>query len=108
MFRRALILAAALLCCCTAKAQLPKPKLSEPFVAVDLDVGELKEVTLPGGQRFAVKLVDLQEHRDSLRDAVRRANVKVEVGGQAVILVSATYHLPTTVGNVRIDSPITK
>jgi murein DD-endopeptidase MepM/ murein hydrolase activator NlpD len=108
MFRIASIFASAFLVGAHAIAQLPKPTLTEPFAAVDLDVGETREVTLPGGQKVTVKLVNLQEQRDSLRDAVRKAEVKVEVGGQTATLVSATYHLPTAVGNVQIDSPITK
>jgi hypothetical protein len=108
MLRSVLITAVVLRLTRMAEAQLPKATMAEPFVAVDLDVGETKEVTLPGGEKVAVKLVDLQEQRDSLRNAVRKAEVKVEVSGQAATLVSATYHLPTTVGNVRIDSPITR
>ena len=40
--------------------------------------------------------------------AVRRAQVKAEVNGQTITLVSATYHLPVTVAGVQIDCPITK
>ena len=75
---------------------------------VDLDVGETSEVVLCDGSRATIKLVDLKETRDSLRDAVRRAEVAIEVNGQRQQLISATYHLPTTVAGVRIDCPITK
>ena len=64
-----------------ASAELPKPTLPSPFVAVDLNIGESQEVTLADGKKVTVKLVDLKEQRDSLRSAVRRAEVKVEVGG---------------------------
>lgn len=83
----------------------PRPTLLR---AVDLDLGESAEVELSNGQRVIVKLVDLKETRDSLRDAVRRADVTIELNGKPVKLVSATYHLPTTFENVRIDCPITK
>src|SRR4029078_940002 len=89
-------------------AELPTPTLKSPFVAVDLREGESEEVTLTNGQKVAVKLITVQDFRDSLRGAVRRSEVKVEVGGQTVTLGSATYHLPMTVGNVQIDCPITK
>jgi murein DD-endopeptidase MepM/ murein hydrolase activator NlpD len=56
----------------------------------------------------AVKLLDLNEQRDSLRSAVRRAEVKVQVGNETVTLASATYHLPQKVGSFQIDCPITK
>jgi murein DD-endopeptidase MepM/ murein hydrolase activator NlpD len=89
-------------------AELPTPTLKSPFVAVDLREGESAEVTLSNGQIVTVKLVDVQDFRDSLRGAVRRSEVKVEVGGQVLTLGSATYHLPVTVGKVQIDCPITK
>jgi hypothetical protein len=55
-----------------------------------------------------VKLLALDESRDPIRDAVRRAVVRVEVNGETVKLTSATYHLPRTVGGVQVDCPITR
>jgi hypothetical protein len=55
-----------------------------------------------------VKLLKLEETRDSLRNAIRQVKVTVEVAGRQVTLDSATYHLPVTVGDVQIDCPITK
>jgi murein DD-endopeptidase MepM/ murein hydrolase activator NlpD len=86
---------------------LPEPKITPPFVTVDLNLGESQEVTL-GGKKVAVKLLDLQESSDSIRNAVRRAEVTVEVAGQKATLVSANYRLPKTVGDVQIDCPITR
>lgn len=81
----------------------------EPLLrAVDLRVGQQATVKLCDGSRATVKLLDLQEKRDSLRNAVRRARVTVEVNGRTVTLTAATYHLPVTVGNVQIDCAITK
>src|SRR5436190_23376458 len=91
-----------------ASAELPTPTLSSPFVAVDLSIGEMQDVTLTNGQKVSVKLIDVKDFRDSLRGAVRRSEVRVEVAGQEVSLGSATYHLPVTVGKVLIDCPITK
>ena len=34
--------------------------------------------------------------------------VKVEVNGQAIELISATYHLPQTIAGVQVDCPITR
>ena len=76
--------------------------------AVDLAVGESEEVVFSDGKRARVKLLDLQETRDQVCGAVRRAQVKVEINGQPATLVSATYHLPVTVAGVQIDCPITK
>jgi hypothetical protein len=75
---------------------------------IDLSVAESKEVELAGGKKVVVKLLDLREARDGLRNAVRRAEVTVEVAGRKVTLVSANYRLPTTVAGVQIDCPITR
>ena len=42
---------------------------------VDLDIGETQELKLSDGTTAKVKLVGLSETRDSVRDAVRRAEV---------------------------------
>ncbi len=91
-----------------ALAQPPQPTLMAPVRAVDLAVGESAAVELANGMKVAVKLLDLRETRDELRQAVRRAEVTVEVGGRKVTLVSANYRLPATVGDVQIDCPVTK
>jgi murein DD-endopeptidase MepM/ murein hydrolase activator NlpD len=93
-----------------AQSQLATETASKPTLlrAIELNQGESAEVELSSGKRVTVKLIDLTETRDALRSAVRRAEVTVEVGGERATLVSATYHLPTTVGGVRIDCPITR
>src|SRR5207248_526154 len=91
-----------------ARAQQPKPRL-EPLVrSIDLNVGESQEVELSDAKKATIKLVDLRETRDSLRNAVRRAEIQVEVNGQKAALVSANYRLPVSVGEVQIDCPITR
>lgn len=75
---------------------------------VDLNIGESVDLKLSDGKPTTIKVVELKETRDSPRDAVRRAEVTVEVNGTRQQLVSATYHLPTTIAGVRIDCPITK
>jgi murein DD-endopeptidase MepM/ murein hydrolase activator NlpD len=84
------------------------PKTEPPFRAVDLKVGEKRKVDLVGGSTATVKLLDLKEVRDDARQAVREARVTVEVNGEKRVLVSATYHLPVTLGGVQIDCPVTK
>jgi murein DD-endopeptidase MepM/ murein hydrolase activator NlpD len=78
------------------------------FRTLDLDRAEIQEITLANGNKVKVKLLDVQEERDSLRRAIRRATVKVEINGTPATLTSGTYHLPTTVGDVQIDCPVTK
>jgi murein DD-endopeptidase MepM/ murein hydrolase activator NlpD len=109
MKRILLAVCAGLVSLLTVQAQqpLPQPKITPPFVTVDLNIGESQAVTLAGKQ-VAVKLLDLKETSDSLRSAVRRAEATVDVAGQQVTLVSANYNLPVTAGGVQIDCPITR
>src|SRR6185369_8433485 len=68
------------------------------FRTIDLDIGETQQVKLVDGTTTKIKLLGIVEMRDRLRDAVRRAEVKVEVDGAVTNLISATYHLPVTFG----------
>lgn len=108
MARALLTVALVLLLTRTANAALPQPTLTPPFSTVDLSTGETEEVVLADGQKIRVKLLDLKERRDELRGAVRRAEVRVQVGEREVTLVSANYRLPVVVGDVRIDCPVTR
>jgi hypothetical protein len=83
------------------------PIESQP-AAVDLKIGQQATVRLANGRSATVKLLKIEEQRDSLRHALRLAHVTAEVNGQPVTLGAATYHLPVTVGQVQIDCPITK
>ncbi len=108
MSRRVVGLVIALAITAPTSAQDP-PVTRLPIVrAVDLDVGEAAAVTLADKSVAKVKLLDVTEHRDAIRNAVREAVVKVEVNGAVVTLVSANYRLPLATGAVQIDCPITK
>lgn len=94
---------------CLLAASAPAAGKIDPLVrTVDLDVGQTQKVTLHDGREATVTLLELTEKRDSLRNAVRRAQVKVKVNGKTVSLISSTYHLPTSIGGVWIDCPVTK
>ncbi|MCP4260809.1 MAG: peptidoglycan DD-metalloendopeptidase family protein [Planctomycetes bacterium] len=83
--------------------------IMEPLVrVVDLNIGQTHQVTLHDDTRATVTLLELTEKRDSVRNAVRKAQVKVKVNGQVTSLISSTYHLPTAIGGVQIDCPVTK
>jgi murein DD-endopeptidase MepM/ murein hydrolase activator NlpD len=85
---------------------LPARKAS--MRTLDMNVGETQSVEMPNGKKVAVRLLDLHETRDDLREAVRVATVKIEVDGKPVTLVSANYRLPVTIGEVQVDCPVTK
>jgi murein DD-endopeptidase MepM/ murein hydrolase activator NlpD len=75
--------------------------------AVDLSDGESAEVRLHDGTVVSVKLLGRKEIRDSIRQAVRVAQARLEVDGEEVTLECATYRLPKTVAGVQIDCTIT-
>ncbi|MEQ1829684.1 MAG: PKD domain-containing protein [Pirellula sp.] len=74
---------------------------------VDLNVGEVVEVELADKTIAKVKVLDLQEIRDTVRKAIRIAHVKVDINGSEATIASANYRLPTTVGKVQVDCPAT-
>src|SRR5262249_55512150 len=86
-------------------ADEPKKPL---FATVDLDRGETVEVRLADGSNAKVKLVEIKETRDSLREALRRADVTVEINGRTTTLTSGNYRLPVLAGGVQVDCPATK
>jgi murein DD-endopeptidase MepM/ murein hydrolase activator NlpD len=89
-------------------AAAPAPTRAETLRVVDLALGETQDVTLADGAKVRVKLLELNEARDTINRAVRLARVKVEVDGRAIALESGNYRLPVTVGRVQIDCSITK
>ena len=86
----------------------PEPNRTPRVRVVDLDVGESCEVELCDGSKARVKLLAVEESRDAIRSAVRKAVARVEINGHVVELTSATYHLPMSVGGVQVDCPITR
>jgi murein DD-endopeptidase MepM/ murein hydrolase activator NlpD len=85
------------------------PPPIEPLLrSLDLNVGESCDVKLSDGNSVAVKLLDLTETRDDLRQAVREARVTVELNGQKATLTAGNYRLPITLGGAQVDCAVTK
>src|SRR5262245_32088804 len=93
-----LLLAAALL-----GGEEKKEPQAPLFSTIDLDRGESVEVKLRDGSKASVKLLNVKETRDSLRAALRWADVAVEINGRAATLNSGNYRLPVSVGGVQVD-----
>ena len=85
---------------------LPSP-LEPIFQTVDLNVDESVSVTLSDGLQADIRLIGVEEFRDPVCFAVRRANVTVEVNGEICLVVSANYNRPQTLCRFQIDCPIT-
>ncbi len=105
-FKRTTLLTALLL---TLAVMPAAADTIEPLMrTVDLNVGQQVDVTLANGKTVSVKLLALDEKRDTVRGAIRSAVVTVEVAGRRVELTAAYYRLPVTVGEVQIDCAVTK
>ena len=85
----------------------PEVTIQPLFRSVDLKTGQEKAVTLAAGQSVNLKLVDVRQTRDKIRQAIRDALVTVEVDGRRATLASGNYNLPITVGEVQIDCEVT-
>jgi len=107
---RSLLIASVLLCSLASLTTAQdSTEVINPLVrVVDLDVGDAQDVVLCNGKTVSVKVLDLLERRDKIRNAVRSACVKVEIDGVVIAIESANYRLPQKIGNVQFDCPITK
>jgi len=85
-----------------------QPALKPIVRVVDLNIGEATTVTLNNGEQVKVKLLDLKETRDPIRQAVRSAVVTVQVDDETIKLESGMYNLPQKSGRVQVDCSITK
>lgn len=77
-------------------------------VTTELAIGESREITLTNGEMVVLKLLDINEVRDSLRNAIRTVKVKVSINGEEFTLGSGNYLLPVEAGSVQIDCPVVK
>ena len=75
---------------------------------IDIDVGESKEVKLCNSKIVKIKVLELEEIRDSFKSSIRKTKVKVNVNGYENWIMSGNYNLPKKIANVQIDCPITK
>jgi len=84
------------------------PELKRLNVVTELNIGESKDIELTNGETVKLSLLDINYIRDSVRQGIRGAKVRISVDGQEVTIGSGNYNLPVTVGKVRIDCPVLK
>ncbi|MGI6139755.1 MAG: PKD domain-containing protein [Candidatus Hydrogenedentales bacterium] len=88
--------------------RFPYPSLPPLFTLVDLDVGEELSLPLQDGSTVDLAVLGLDETRDPIRDAVRRADVTLRVGEDETTLTAGLYNRPVEVDGVLVDAPITQ
>jgi hypothetical protein len=74
------------------------------FDTVDLNVGEATELKVGGP---SVKLIAVKEPKGEVWGEIAQPEVTVEVNGETATLVAGVYRLPTVVGGMQVDCPIT-
>lgn len=85
----------------------PAPMCRPSMTTVDMNVDERATVALQDGSTAVVSVIGLAEHRDPIREVVRRAEVQVHVNGESKTLVSGLYNLPQSIGGALVDCPVT-
>ncbi|MFC1635585.1 PKD domain-containing protein [Planctomycetota bacterium] len=85
--------------------QLTKKYSDQEIVYLDID--EEYRFKLKDGSERLIRLVSVEEHRDSVVGLVRRADVDVKVDGKRLSLICGPYTMPTEFGGVRIQADTT-
>lgn len=88
--------------------ELPPPDIQPLQRIIDLSEGESARVELHDGSEATIRLLAIDDERDPMQNAVRRATATVEVNGEEVTLECGNYRLPVQVGGVQIDCVITR
>ncbi len=74
---------------------------------IELNVGETYAFKLKTGEPRVIKLISVQEHRDSVVNLMRSAEVRLEIDGKPLELDCQPYVLPTAVAGLRIQADTT-
>jgi hypothetical protein len=80
-------------------------RLAPVRVIAELNIGESQDIKLANGVIVKLSLLEIKEVRDSLRNAIRAAYVKVTVDGEEITLSTGNYNLPVVAGKTQIDCP---
>ncbi len=71
---------------------------------VGLDVDETFTFKLNSGAERVIRLVSVQEHRDSVIGLVCSADVRIEIDGRPASLTCAPYVMPTETAGLRVQA----
>ncbi len=74
---------------------------------VGLDSGETHPFKMKDGRTRTIRLISVEETRDTVMKLVRSAAVRVEIDGIPLDLVCAPYVMPTEIDGLRIQADIT-
>jgi len=83
-------------------------KLTPVRTITDISIGETRDIKLSNGETVKFSLLGIKEIRDSIRNAIRGAEIRISVDGTEANLNVGNYNLPVVVGKVQVDGPILK
>jgi murein DD-endopeptidase MepM/ murein hydrolase activator NlpD len=95
------------------RAETPEAELNRlirPYSTqqiVGLDVNETFTFKLKNGAGRVIRVISVQEQRDSVINLLRRAEVRVEIDGQPLDLVCMPYIMPTQTAGLRLQADTT-
>ncbi|MBP7933160.1 MAG: peptidoglycan DD-metalloendopeptidase family protein [Phycisphaerae bacterium] len=81
--------------------QLIRPYSSQQIV--ELDLNEPFTFKLRSGAERTLRILAIREHRDSVVNLMRRAEVRAEIDGRPLDLVCMPYVMPTEVAGLRVQ-----
>jgi len=74
---------------------------------IRLNVNSEYQFKLNDGSHKSIRLISVEEHRDSIIRKVRRAEVNVTVNGKSLCLVCGPYVMPVETEGIRIQADMT-
>jgi len=74
---------------------------------VELDINETCTFKLKDGRQRVLRLVSVEEQRDSVVDLVRRASVRVTIDGKPLDLLCEPCRMPTEIDGLRLQADTT-
>lgn len=74
----------------------------------DLKKGNPATIALTNGKSVRIELIEFQETRDPLRNAVRGTNVKLKINDKPFEFQAGPYVLPKKAGDIWIDCPVSR
>ncbi|MCF7974132.1 MAG: peptidoglycan DD-metalloendopeptidase family protein [Phycisphaerae bacterium] len=86
---------------------LPDELLISSQLIFCLDEGVDRDVILPSGRTFSIRLLSVNEQRDTVVGLIRRAEVRITLNNKRHDLICAPYVMPAVIGDVRIQADTT-
>jgi len=97
------------LCLMTTAAVSAEEHMVTPIrVVADMNVGQTQTVRLSDGSTVEVRLLEVKELADPIRQAVRGGSVRISIDGEEQWIDCCNYNLPKKIKNVQVDCPVIK